>query len=237
MEERSVASNPRGEVDMSLLIAVKSCNKHRVAGYNEVIRQTWGRDVKFPSNLFFFHGGIRLDNDVRLDEVFVGEPDNYDGLPKKTRAILRWFLRGPEPHIFLCDTDTYVIPSKLEKCGYENYDIAGRYGTIWPIGTTKDITDDRGVARRNVHPWPSGGVGYFLSRRAAQIVLDTPINTWAEDYHSGQATGPHIQSGELKAIDLPNFECEVSWHFPRRIYKQVYDLKFNWQAKMYAEHR
>lgn len=223
---------------MNLLIAVKSCNKHRLEGYNDEIRRTWGMDVA-PNYLLFFHGEPTFEQNVHQwsDEVILSVKDDYDSLPYKTQAILKFFLLGFYSHIFLCDTDTFVIPEKLLATGFEKYDVSGRYGSVYPIGQTFNFRDDRGNSMPNAHPWPSGGIGYFLSRRAAQVVVDSPITHWAEDVHVGQATGPLIQSGELTACDLPNFETEASWHFQRRQYGgKVYDLSFGWMEKMYKEH-
>jgi hypothetical protein len=223
---------------MSLLIAVKSCNQHRLSGYNQAIRQTWGKQVQPLAELLFFQGVPFGDQTLaqELDERFLLVKDGYDDLPKKTVAILDFFLDTTYDHIFLCDTDTFIHVPTLVKSGYENYDIAGRYGNTFRIGSTRSITDDRGNRLLNCHPWPSGGVGYFLSRKAAQIVIDIPITHWAEDVHVGQATGPWIISGDLKACDLQDFETFASWHFQRRQYNnQVYDLKFKWMEKMYRE--
>lgn len=102
------------------------------------------------------------------------------------------------------------------------------------IGTTFHYRDAHGNYP-NCHPWASGGVGYFLSRSAAQLVARSEPNVWAEDMFVGQVLGPHIQNGEITAADLP-IECESAWHFPRRKYNCAYDPKFKWMEEMYADH-
>jgi len=222
----------------NLLLAVKSCHKHRVAGWNQIIRDTWGRHA-YPDTLLFFHGEQEQEHLLaqKEDEIFLNCRDNYNSLPYKTQAILKFFLLVERwEWIFLCDVDTYVRPRELRRVGYENWDVSGRFGSHPEIGTTFRHSDDRGNLIENCHPWPSGGVGYFLSRKAAGIVVDTTPMTWAEDLYVGQATGPYIQRGQLKAVDIPDFEGQISWHFPRKLYnKQVYDPRFGWQQKMFRE--
>lgn len=208
---------------MRLLLAIKSCQRDLDRGYHDAIRQTWGRDTR-GADLQFFTGAD------------LNAPDDYDSLPFKTREILRRSIQSGYDFTFLCDTDTFIIPSRLMSCDFQRYDFSGRFGSMPELGKTFNYRDQRGVYN-NIHPWPSGGVGYFVSRKAAEIVVATDPVVWAEDMFVGQALGPHIQSGAITAKDLPGFECCVSWHFPRREYNnQVYDLKFNWLEKMQKEH-
>jgi hypothetical protein len=219
----------------NLLIAVKSCHIHAQQGYNEIIRETWGKTC---APLFFMGESYTPgDNQLKTDEIVLHVKDNYESLPYKTREILKFFLLGASlkgwSHIFLCDTDSYICPERLLKTGFENYDVAGRFGNHLAVGTTFEHKDARGNFIKECHPWPSGGVGYFLSCKAAQIVVDTKPMSWAEDFYVGQATGPHIQSGELKAVDLPDFEGYAAWHFPRRMYGgKVYNPSFRWHERM-----
>jgi hypothetical protein len=230
-----------------LLIAVKSCLRDVENGYNETIRDTWGKDIKGADLKFFIGDGWDPYNPVspeygnswsmRLedDEILMHVRDDYDGLPYKTKWIAYW-SEVRYDHVFLCDTDSYIIPSRLIYCGFQNYDLAGRFGCMPKLGSTFDYKDQRG-SYPNSHPWPSGGVGYFLSKKAAEIVADAEIKVWAEDMHVGQVLGPHIQSGEIKAWDIPDFEANISWHFPRRQYdNHPYDLSYGWMQKMFKEY-
>ena len=80
--------------------------------------------------------------------------DAYDRLPQLTRGFCQWALtRTDWDYLFKCDDDTYTsIPRLL------NYDLAGRdyVGAEWRPGVR----------------YGSGGAGYFLSRRAAEIVAE-----------------------------------------------------------------
>ncbi len=96
-------------------------------------------------------------------------PDDYTSLPQRTLWFCRWALNGDWDYLFKCDDDTYISIPRL--CGY---DPSGRdyVGAEWRPGVG----------------YGSGGAGYFLSRRAAQIVAQrlSPHKTGAEDLLVGQ---------------------------------------------------
>jgi hypothetical protein len=223
---------------MRTLIAVKSCWRDLSRGDHSVIRKTWGQDAwHVPFDVRFFIGRdseiwYELDDETHLDC-----PDDYDSLPHKTRAILAWSVDRNYDYTFLCDTDTYIVPRLLAKCGYENYDIAGRFGAMPALGTTFNYRDARGVYP-NSWPWPSGGVGYFISNRAARLIAATEPTVWAEDMFVGRVLGPLIRDNQIRGLDIPDFEGKVAWHFPRRQYgNKCYDPSFGWIEKMYKEYR
>jgi hypothetical protein len=215
-----------------LLIAVKSCEQHRKAGFHEVIRKTWG--AKLPAGVdlkFFVGGGPSSDVSMKDDEydLFIG--DGYHSLPFKTLEIARYAWAHRYDHVFLCDTDTFIIPSRLVSCGYEKFDYAGKITK--PVGSTfhYDAVDRNGNKEIHEHcyPWASGGYGYFLSRDAAEIISRNYPYSWAEDLWVGQVMGA---DSDMKICDLPKFYQYVTWHFPQTVYKSGYDLKFNWMEKM-----
>ena len=178
-----------------LLLAVKSCEQDARSGFHQIIRNTWGRDVQGP-DLKFFVGRGRMQ--LQPDEVRVDCQDDYMSLPQKTKAICRWTLERDCDFMFLCDTDTYVIPDRLLSSRFEHYDLTGHFNG--PIG----VPDAR---EGKYWAWISGGNGYWLSRRAAQIVADAPDDgEWAEDRMVGQVLGPYFHRGELKAFHHDGYE-------------------------------
>ena len=218
-----------------LLIAVKSCHRDRDRGDHQVIRETWGRNLPLSADLRFFVGGKQ--DFVLSDESAVDCEDDYDSLPYKTREICRWFLKTVYDFVYLCDTDTFVIPNRLIACGFQNYDYSGRFGSTIPMGTTFDYKDSRG-SYPGIYNWASGGIGYYLSRKAAKIVVETEPTIWAEDAYVGQSLGGHIKSGDIKAWDIPEFECSCAWHWPRRRFQnRPYDPSAKWMECMYKDYR
>jgi len=219
-----------------ILLAVKSCQAHCIAGYHEAILNTWGKNVPSSVNLQFFIGDTEGYFESKDNQtIYLDAPDDYMSLPLKTKAIVRWSLWNQYDYTFLCDTDTFIIPDRLLRCGFEKFDYSGRFGTEHLAGITFHYQDPKGNYL-DCHPWASGGVGYFLSRKAAEIIVRKQPKVWAEDMFVGQALGPHIQTGVITASDL-SIECQCAWHFPRRQYNnQVYDPKFGWMQEMQKQY-
>src|ERR1700723_1195507 len=166
---------------MSVLFAVKSCCADWMGGKHEDIRTTWGQNL---INLIVFVGnGPRIFLPLQRDEKLLNVADGYDDLPFKTREILRWAIEHLYDYVYLCDTDTFVIPSKLLKSGFENYDYFGINGRTWSQPFIYNAVDRHGQDHiiANCLAWHSGGYGYFVSRRAAEYVVTQEPNIWAED--------------------------------------------------------
>lgn len=113
----------------------------------------WGAAVRF-----FL--GRRDGYQPSPDEVMLPVEDTYEGLPAKTRGICRWAVERGYDWIFTCDDDTYVRPERLLSSGFEQYDYVGRF---------------RGPSGGYPAPYCSG-FGYWLSRRAMQIVAAQPLS-------------------------------------------------------------
>jgi len=221
---------------MRLLIAVKSCVQHLDLGFHNIIRETWGKDAKLAGMDVRFFTGPSFQHREH-DEVILDCPDDYNNLPKKTQAICKWAVGKIYSHIFLCDNDTYIIPSKMRACNFESFDYTGKIDR--PFGETfsyRTVSRD-GVMENhpNSYPWASGGFGYFLSRQAFHLIAETMPIGWAEDYLVGQTLGPLYNTGEISMLTTPG--GEYSWHFPAHQYKSGYDLSFKWQEMMYESNR
>jgi hypothetical protein len=220
----------------NLLIAVKSCERDQNRGYHEIIRQTWGRDLS-GEDLRFFMGGS--SSNIKDDEIVIEssdpEYDSYSRLSYKTQDIAWYAVTRQYTHVFLCDTDTFVDTTKLMGCGFQNYDYAGKIDR-----TIRETFPYRAIDREgnvevydHCHPWASGGYGYFLSLKAAKLlVVSSPISAWCEDLWVGQVMGANKS---IKILHTPAHE--YSWHFPQHIFKQQYDPKLRWMERMYEGDR
>ena len=221
---------------MKLAIAVKSCQAHLERGDHDIIRGTWGKDAKaLGIDVRFFVGASA--NRYQADETHLKCPDDYDSLPYKTREICRWTNGKMVDHIFLCDTDTFLIPKKLLASGFEQFDYAGKIDK--PLGAPfkyESVTrDGRKEFHPRCYPWASGGFGYFLSRKAFTEIAFSHPDTWAEDLWVGQVLGPMIAEGNIKATHMPAHV--FSWHFPSPRFKSNYEPRFKWMEQMYAENK
>lgn len=224
---------------MSLLLAVKSCERDSQRGCHKAIRDTWGLersvmglDLKF----FIGHSQVRL----LPDEVALPCSDDYRSLPHKTQLIAAYAM-GRYDYLFSCDTDTYVNVSALLDSGFETYDYMGLFSSPDAIGKP-NASDGR------YWSWCSGGSGYFLSKKAmALIVKHSSGGEWAEDRMVGQILGPYIATGSLKAKHDERFagtrlnlgKSAEEWrglitsHFCTQGLKRQYDPA--WMLKVHRE--
>jgi hypothetical protein len=166
-----------------LLIAVLSCQRDRALRHHETIRRRWGNALSDVSDVRFFVGGPQLD-DLLLDEIWLDVPDGYPQLSLKTKGICAWMLAHDYDSLFKCDCDTSIFIERFREYDYKNWDYAGRFygGSPGTPGTA------------------ASGPGYFLSRRACQLILDynSPV-TASEDQMVGDCLHPHIVSKQIKA--------------------------------------
>ena len=182
-----------------LLVAVKSCHRDRKAGFHEAIRGTWGKDLGPGVVLKFFMGANpdpRESTPFKSDEVVLDCLDDYISLPFKTREICRWQQARMVDYTYLCDNDTIVKPKALLALPYKQYDYSG-YFKKEDVTTPFSYQDHMGIYPE-CYPWASGGMGYFLSKDAANEVGDVFPGYWAEDLYVGQVIGPLVRKGHLR---------------------------------------
>ena len=179
---------------MRLLIAISSCYDFERNGNNQVLRETWLPDA---ADYKFFMGEGQGAETAQLpdDTIFLpGVDDGYGDLSKKTQHSLRWAHERGYDFVYRAFPDTYCRPERLVACGFDEHDYHG---------------DFRGEQCRPDN-YPSGGPGYFLSRRAFELLLDAPIegvhrvSVYAEDLWVGQILNRHRDKG-LKYFDDPRF--------------------------------
>lgn len=157
---------------MRLLIGVTNCHK---AIYPEILnraepptnascadaaRATWIETANQSSvDVKFFYGRPPAGTLTRRnfwDEVFLDVDDSYDGLTEKVTAMVAWAWEHGYDYFMKVDVDSYVNIPKLLASEFFEWDYAGR-------------------------GW---GLGYLLSRRAMQIVMqEKQVRSWAEDSH------------------------------------------------------
>jgi hypothetical protein len=174
---------------MKLLVAVKSCQRDYLLGAHQLIRDTWGQDAPaIGADLKFFLGGTCTP---ATDEVLVDAPDDYVGLPYKTREIMRYAVGNKYDFAFLCDTDSLVISHHLMKSGFEKFDYFGHQASRGEIFTYTAEDPARGCPRVSIpecYPFASGG-GYVVSRKAMEFVANAEPFIWAEDAWVAQVLG------------------------------------------------
>jgi glycosyltransferase involved in cell wall biosynthesis len=156
---------PSGRV----FIALMAC--HRYESRVIQARQSWIQDLDGADYKFFF-GRPAIVRDPKEDEIFLDVDDGYNSLPLKVQAACKYMAANGYDFMFKADDDTYIVPDRLLHSGFAAYDYVGRLRGPADWKTKGDKPAD----------YPSGGPGYWLSRRAAEIVASaTWDGDWAED--------------------------------------------------------
>jgi hypothetical protein len=141
----------------------------------ESCRRTWVADLAREPNAAyaFMVGGCALPAAIlREDTLHLACADDYASLPQKTRSMIQWAIDTFEfDYLFKCDDDTYVSASRLMGLDLLGRDYVGAYCS--------------GYAQ--------GGAGYFLSRRAAELVAGglSAYQTGPEDLLVGRILKNH----------------------------------------------
>ena len=167
-----------------ILIAISSCQNYEDNGLSQPMRDTWlpeavllGMDYKF----FYGRGAKKRDDVVVVDAA----ADGYYDLTTKTKEKIKWALFQGYDYMFACFTDTYAAPERLLSSGFEKSDY---FGDVYCHADGK--------------PYCQGGQGYFLSRRAMELLNDDPTNYPNEDCWVGDVLYKHP---EIKCGDSKNF--------------------------------
>jgi SAM-dependent methyltransferase len=157
-----VAAHPR-----LLIGALSGLDMHQ---RRATCRATWVADAKRlgVDVVFLVGGGGSLTEPIRVDDILLLPcPDGYPSLPQRTRWFCRWALgRSDWDYLLKCDDDTFVAVERLLALNLDGIDYTGQS----PGG-----------------PYASGGAGYLLSRKAAQVVAnDLTDATGSEDVLVGE---------------------------------------------------
>lgn len=140
------------------------------------IRETWLPRLAamgVPALVFVGGGDGRRDGDV----VHLDAPDDYEGLPQKTLALVRWVQRHTGfAHLVKVDDDCFLDPDAWfgdlahRVCDYYGRPLTrvrGQMDRTWHQAKSRSA---RGRLELDKSPEPSiyadGGSGYALSRRA-----------------------------------------------------------------------
>jgi len=172
-----------------LLIAITSCHRYRSRTAQQ--RDSWLRDIRGIDYRFFL-GKAPNGEQPTKDEVFLPVEDNYEALPLKVQAACAWALENGYDYLFKLDDDAYCVPSRLLTSNFARADYVGRYRGASDWKRPGD----------NPSGYASGGPGYWLSRKAMQIVVAAKHNgDWAEDRWVGNV----LAKAGIKCTHEPRF--------------------------------
>jgi hypothetical protein len=164
---------------MKLLIAVISCWLNEAS--TDAVRKTWANNSPLPVKFFLGQPTLRR---ALSDEIVLNVPDDYEHLVAKVKAAMVWARANGYTSVFKCDDDCYVSPSRLLRSGLsENSGHVGMHAT-----QTRVVPGDLTLPKGFLH----GGAGYFVGRRALDVLCSAPVNGLSED---GWATHHIMQAG------------------------------------------
>ncbi len=233
---------------MKILFAVISYQGDAQNGNNQLIRETWGKDI-VGADLRFFIGRRGPNFAPQADEVLVDfqksrtcqhawwesykECGCQDFWQVQVRSMLAWSIQQGYDFTYLCSTDTFIVPRLLLKTEFEKWDYSGYFTpeSLW-LGTqsTWDIYGEKRYA------WADVGNGMFLSKKAAGLVLQEPPNYQWVDQHIAQALGPWIKQGVITARNIPDFRNKIAWHFRDQDGTGYQTHGAGWMKRMHKEH-
>jgi hypothetical protein len=160
----------------SVLIAVMSAPGNE--RQREVVRQTWMRRASQIAPLWstvFVVGRPGQPTELKGDILYVDLEDAYEHLPRKTYALLNWFIGNSDYELlFKTDDDCYVnifeladfAPSESQYFGHKSG--SRRHKPDYHFGrTAKEAVADVSTYDG---PWASGS-GYCLDKSAASAVV------------------------------------------------------------------
>lgn len=159
---------PTEKKKVNILVGICSCTS--AAQRRKACRETWMSHPQEGIECRFFLGRREpLPNEPDVVNLWVD--DGYSHLPAKGLAFYKWALENYDfDWLFKCDDDTYLALDRLASLCDSRYDLIG----------------DPGVDSRKA---PSGGAGYFMSRRLVELFVqnaDKISATGAEDLIFGE---------------------------------------------------
>jgi hypothetical protein len=220
---------------MRVLVAIISYAGDALNGNHDAIRQTWGKDCQAAGvDLRFFVGRrgpyfVPQNDEVLIDwqktrtceHPWFSSVENCceDFWQPLVKNSLRWSFSQNYDFTFQCECDTFLIPRLLMEADFKRYDFSGHL-----------------IQGGEKYPWAELGTGYFVSKKAAEILIQTPPSHLSVGIFAGQVLGPFIEKGVLTSVSLRSFWQKVSWHF-RTETGDGYPAGSPWMKEMYEKHK
>jgi len=155
---------------MKSLVAIPACHSSKDLDLQRACLDTWIGKWGHLVEVKFFLGEPTFSSTP--NNISLNVPDGYRELPVKVRAMFQWILDNGYDRVFKVDTDTYVHVPRLLACGKDEFDYVGRLDQ----------------ADRYNH-WMQGGAGYWLSRRALELLVNLPLSVWERDWREDRIVG------------------------------------------------
>jgi hypothetical protein len=167
------------------LIALSTCRSFEDNGNNQAVRDTWLKE-SLPSGWDYKMFVGAGPGPVPSDTVELRCPDTYEYLTYKTQEQVMWAFQHGYKYIYRCFPDTYAAVDRLLSCEFEQADYTGTFGGLVDTETCRPkVMFNRDGNELSV--FASGGPGYFLSRRAMDVLRNCYVDSsFQEDCWLGQ---------------------------------------------------
>jgi len=178
-----------------LVIGIISAPKN--VEIREAIRQTWARNLKTLGIDYFFVIGSNEVNSVKIENDVLTLPlnDCYENLPKKVTLFFDYiYVNTDYNYVYKIDDDCYLNTNNLSQTRFWEYDYLGRpvgflpedLSPKWHFGKCSDPELNKTPFIREYEgSWCGGGYGYFLNRKALQILTQSK-----ESLYDSKFSGP-----------------------------------------------
>ncbi len=207
-----------------IVVMVISCEANRRK--QESMRQTWLKDLK-TANIehVFIEGNPSLDRPVHLgDTIFVNCPDTYEYLSHKVYKAIKVINKTYDPDFILkTDDDCIYNIQKILEIDLHSYEyigsniISGERATYdWHKKSLSNLqlADILYKARRDIR-WFDGQGGYFLGRKAMDIIVQTGLEEFShmfEDYAVGRALHGKVEMPEFVSCHFTSIrDGDIHW--------------------------
>jgi hypothetical protein len=165
--------------EKSLIVGILTCPKYKRR--MQAVRETWLKALPPEITVLFLLGDQGSPSRIEGDVLYLNCPEGYEFIPAKTYFFAEFCLRNFQfQYLFKADDDTYVnVPQflKFKKRG----DYIGRFtggpgnkiDRTWHYGKYSRPELEKPFAGEFIAPWAAGGDGYFLSRKAANYLIES----------------------------------------------------------------
>ena len=170
--------------NIKVITGIVSCSAR--SEHAAAIRATFFSKLPAP---FFFRGEPGAPSRRIGDTVILDCPDSYEHLPRKMFALYEHLLKHERFDYFLkLDDDSFVYTSPLKRflanlrkqrpslTHYMGARILSHLvprSKVWHVGKVEDPSFNEEYAGTFENTYCSGGLGYILSRRAIEVIVET----------------------------------------------------------------
>jgi hypothetical protein len=191
---------------MKLLVAILSCEARH--DRMEAQRISWVKDFQGIADVKFFLA--RQERPEMPDEVFLDVPDDYAGLPQKTREMVRWALAHNYDRILKTDDDTVIFPRKLRipAVDYAGWVHRAEYVAGWVYWLTRRAMEVVAKAEFTEQKHEDRWVGAALGKAGIRAINDAGVLFFSKGYRPLPADiykriAPGYAAGEFDPKEIP----------------------------------